>query len=179
MIKKNIIKRKRKTFGTLSIFLIILTILITLSVGYSLYSSKLTILGNVSVTKPEVELPTELSKSYATWQVTNSWPGFYELAIVITNMDDDIDGWVISIDLPNAVLEDQIHAWWSSETTYEPMGDYDRITFKCYDYNKKIPQGSELTIPLSLPLNGDIDVKNIIINDMLITDITRLEPLKR
>ena len=175
MKEKFKIKRKRKTIGTLSIFLIMLTILITISVGYSMFSSRLNIIGNISIIKPEVDLPTELSKSYATWQVTNSWPGFYELSIVITNMDEDINGWVISIDLPNAVLEDQIHAWWSSETTSEPMGDYDRITFKNYDYNGKIPNGGQLTVPLSLPLNGDIDVKNLIINGKLITDFTRIE----
>lgn len=173
------IKRKRKTIGTLSIFIILVVILISISIGYSLFSSQLNILGNVSIKKPEVELPTELSKSYATWQVTNSWPGYYELSIVITNLDEDISGWVISIDLPSAVDETAIHAWWSSETTYEPMGDYDRLIFKNYDYNKNILNGSELTVPLSLPLNGEIDVKNLIINDKLITDFTRIEDLKR
>lgn len=179
MKKRLKVKKKRKVLRTLNIFIIMLILLITISIGYSMFSTQLKMIGKVTITKPEVELPTELSKSSATWQVTNSWPGFYELSIVITNMDEDIDGWVISVDLPNAVLENQIYAWWSSETTYEPMGDYDRISFKCYDYNSKIPNGSQLTVPLSLPLNDEIDVKNLIINGKLITDFTRIENLQR
>ena len=173
------VKKKRKVIGTFNIFIIMLILLMMISIGYSMFSTQLKMIGKVTITKPEVELPTELSKSTATWQVTNSWTGFYEIMIIITNLDEDIDGWVISVDLPNAVLENEIHAYWSSETTYEPMGDYDRITFKCYDYNAKIPYGSEIKVPLSLPLMGEMDVKNIIVNGKLITDITRLEPMKR
>ena len=173
MKKKYTIRKRRKTISVLYIFIIIVIILISVSIGYSKFSSQLNILANVSIIKPTVELPTEFSKSYATWEITNSWPGYYEVLIEIVNLDEDINGWVISIDLPSAIRETDIHAWWSSETTYEELGDYDRVTFRNYDYNKDILSGSKLSVPLSFPLNEELNIKHLIINGKMIRNFTQ------
>lgn len=190
MKKRYSIKKKRKTISTLSILLIILTVSISVSTAYSLYSTKFNIVGTVTAKKDgsgggDIDLPTEESASTAKWNITNSWTNNGELgaqfSVKLTNLDGDITGgWTVSIDLPKELSDLQI--WNVAEKEIVEVGDCKRLTISSGDgWNGNVANGAVLDIGFLAYFQGvqieDMFLKNLVINGKLVVNLERDETM--
>lgn len=182
MIRKNVIKRRKKTIKTSNIVLLLFIGILCLSVGYSYYSTQLNINGNVKMSKEEEgdpDIPTEKSKSRLTVEVTNSWINadmyYYQLNLVLKNLDEDVNGWLITIDVPPYVDVEKSGFWCAAEVTVTEYATFHRISFSNYDWNANVNLEGEFTFGFNIVFTEEIDIKtglkNVIFNEKLIEDI--------
>lgn len=182
MIKKNVIKRRKKTVKTTNIMLLIFIATLCLSVGYSYFSTQLNISGNVKLSNEEEEnpdIPTEKSNSKLTVKLGTSWGSndlyCYNLNLVLKNLDDDVNGWLITIDVPPYVNVEESSFWCAAEVTVTEYATFHRISFSNYSWNANVNQEGELVFGFNIAFTQEIDItnglKNVIFNGKLIEDI--------
>lgn len=181
MKKKYSIRKRRKTIGTIPIIVTVVILLFTISVGYSLFSSQLKLIGNVHIEKegPDLDLPTEISDSDVTWKISATPWGetqvSYYMVITITNNDEDYKSWSFSIDFPPYVIEDKISAWEASSVTVKRVGDYDRVTMEITGWNGEFSKGQKKSSEFIIALNStdDLVLNNFVFNNKLVKNFTK------
>jgi len=179
MIKKNIIKRKKKTVGTFNIFLIILVVLLSFSVGYSYFSSSLNIIGKAELGKVgEPEFPIlQISESELLVGIEARWEHegiyYYNTTLIFKNLDHDFKGWKIAIDVPANVDMEKSAFWCAAEVTIERFEDHCRLTFENYDWNSQVLLNGEINLGFNLAFSQEMamDVSNPTINDAVIENL--------
>ena len=179
MIKKNIIKRKKKTVGTFNIFLVILVVLLSFSVGYSYFSSSLNIIGKVElgrVGEPEFPL-LQISDSTLLVGIEAHWENagihYYNITLVFTNLDHDFKGWKIALDLPTKVDMQNTVFWCAADVTVEEFEDRTRLTFENYDWNSKVDLNGEINLGFNIAFSEEvaINVSNPTLNAAVIENL--------
>lgn len=120
-------------------------------------------------------MPSETSKSTATWSITNEWgegtaesPKFYQVKIDIENHDGPIEQWKISFSVPKGIIPEKINNWSASSTEVEN----NRVYFTCHSWNGNIADGGVLGLEFQLAFEGNAEffVKDIVINNKLIVE---------
>lgn len=164
---------------TFNVFLIIFIGIISLSIGYSYFSSQLNIIGNATLeNQGNLDLPTEKSNNELSVEIGAKWTNgnlhYYNMNLILTNKDEDVKGWVVTMDLPPKVDIANSQFWCAAEVTVERVGDYDRLTFKNYDWNADILVGGQINFGFNIALIDDspIEVKNVVFNNKLMEKIT-------
>lgn len=183
MKKKYTIRRKKRTIGTMYIFVIILIFLVSISLGYSLFSSELKMIGSVSISKEqsgensETDLPIELSNSILNVDIGTHWTSenihYYNMNIILTNLDEDVTEWLITIDVPPKVDVAKSSFWCAAEVEITRVGDHDRITFKNYSWNAEKPINSEIQFGFNIAFSEEVKIQltNVIFNGKLVNNI--------
>lgn len=182
-MKKIKIKRKRKTIGTLSIFIIILTIIITISVGYSMFSSQLNVIGNIVLGKKEInkddfeELPNEKSNSELQIHIGSSWMSeglyFYNMNLKLINLDNDVTQWVVTVDFPEGVNVEKSGFWCAAEVQVIELENCSRLIFTNYDWNGNKPLNSEIDFGFNIAFTEQVQmqIENVTFNRKIIEKI--------
>lgn len=183
MKKKYTIKKRKKTISTVYIFVIILVVLISISVGYSKFSSELKMVGSVSISNQEsggdseTDITTEISKSTLDVEIQTSWTSenlyYYNMNMVLTNLDEDVTEWIMTIDLPPKVDVTSSNFWCAAEVEVTRVGNYDRLTFKNYDWNGEKPINSEIQFGFNIAFTEDvaIELTNVTFNGRLVENV--------
>lgn len=182
MRKKYYIKKKRKLVSSYKIIILLICILLLTSVGYSIFTTTLSLVGNVNLQKQTGgDLPTEISQSSATWEIKAAPWGdeytTYNIQFELENKDEDIDTWVISMDFPPCVIFEDLEAWCVDSYEIEKVGDYDRITFYPASWNAELGLGETLSgVGFNIKLYGKTNMKieNLIFNNRLVTDFEQI-----
>ncbi len=126
-----------------------------ISVGYSLLSQNLTIIGKGNLVINEPELP-----DYSTEYTEESWGSgnlyFYNFYITITNNTDKaIYGWNLLIDVPS---DTQISSYWDTTSVLEG----NKLTLINLNYNGYIDGKKSVTIGITLKTSvANLKLENI------------------
>lgn len=183
MRRKYHMKKKRRLISSYKILSILICILLLIAVGYSISTTTLTIIARVNLERQQdIDLPSEKSKSSATWKIKSEpWDTnghtTYSIEFVLENKDEDYSNWVISMDFPKAVIEEDIQIWGVESHKIEEIGNYHRITFYPFDWNKTINYGDKLTtLGFNIKLSGKTNMKieHLIFNGKLVTDFKQI-----
>lgn len=171
MNKKYTIGKRRKTISALYIFIIMVIILTSVSLGYSKFSSQLKLIGNVSIDR-------EISNSILNVEVGSNWTSentyFYNMNLKLTNLDEDVTEWEVVIDFPPGVDLEKTQFWCAAEVTVKSVGEYSRVVFTNYDWNSNKPINSEIDFGFNMAFSEyvEIKVKNVTFNGKLVKNIT-------
>lgn len=182
MRKKYYIKKKRKLVSSYKILVFLICILLLIAVGYSISTTTLTIIARVNLQKQtDINLPSEKSKSSATWEImTAPWgDGFttYNIQFTLENKDESVNDWTISMDFPPCVIQEEMEVWGAVSYEIERVGDYDRITFHAQEWNAQLDLGETLDeLGFNIRLNGktNMEIDHLIFNNKLVTDFKQI-----
>jgi len=175
-MKKYTIRKKRKTISAMYIFIIILVLLTSISIGYSLFSSQNTIIGKIIL--GNVEFPTlNISDSTLLVGIEAHWENagthYYNITLIFTNLDHDFKGWKLAIDVPANVDMEKSAFWCAADVTIETFEDHCRLTFENYDWNSEVLLNGEINLGFNLALSENVpmSVSNPTINDAIIENL--------
>lgn len=182
MKKKYTIRKRKKTISTMYIFIILLTILISISVGYSLFSSELDIVAKVLLKKvvaddDYTELPSQLSNSELKVHVGAMWQqeGYYiyNMNLKLINLDNDVEEWIMTVDLPLSVSVEKTDFWCAAHVEIIEFEHGSRLVFSNYDWNGSKPVNSEIDFGFNLAFSEQvkINIENVTFNRRLVQKI--------
>lgn len=168
--KSNLKKMSLKTIVLIIIFIFFFTI----SVGYSYLKQSLSMLGKSTIVQQSGSNEFEDGNSTYTWEITSSWGQggtsmiFYNIKLVVVNMDKDIESWEIGFDIPESYNDAQSNIWSASARTYENG----RLTLFAHDYESFLAKGDILTIEFQLAFDEEVDLylNNLTLNGYLATN---------
>ena len=167
--KRNVSKLKLKT-----LVLIIVTIFfLTISVGYSYLKQSLTFSGKSTIVQQGGSGDFVEGVSTYTWEITSSWGQggssimFYNIKLIIVNMDEDIQSWEVGFDIPPYYNNEKSNTWSASRREYENG----RLTLYAHDYESFVGKGDSLTLEFQLAFDEAVDfyLNNVSLNGYLIT----------
>lgn len=177
MRKKYTIRKKRKTISTMYIFIILLVLLLSTSVGYSLFSSNFNIIGKIQLGENYAELPTELSNSELKVHVGSSWEqeGFYvfNINLKLINLDENLTSWVVTVDFPHGVSIEKSQFWCAADVEVLILEDCTRLIFTNYDWNgdKKLNEEIDFGFNIAFAENVQMQVENVTFNRRLVQNV--------
>lgn len=182
MKKKYTIRKKKKTISTMYIFIILLVMLISFSVGYSLFSSELNIVSKVILEKvvaddDYTELPGQISDSELIVHVGSMWEQegcyIYNMNLKLINLDRDVEEWIVTVDLPANVSVEKTDFWCAAHVEIIELENGSRLVFSNYDWNGAKPINSEIDFGFNLAFTEQvkINVENVTFNRRLINKI--------
>lgn len=171
MKKKYTIKKKTKTISVLYIFIIIFIILMTISIGYSKFSSQLNLIGNISLDRKISSNSTLNVNVNSNWTSENIY--YYNMNLKLINLDEEVSEWEVVIDFPSGVNIQKSQFWCAAEVKVENIGNYSRVIFKNYDWNANKPLNSEIDFGFNIAFSEYVEIKveNVTFNGKPIKEI--------
>jgi len=156
--------------------------LISFSVGYSLFSSELNIVSKVILEKvvaddDYTELPGQISDSELIVHLGSMWEQegcyIYNMNLKLINLDRDVEEWIVTVDLPAHVSVEKTDFWCAAHVEIIELENGSRLVFSNYDWNGTKPINSEIDFGFNLAFTEKvkINVENVTFNRRLINKI--------
>lgn len=170
-------KKETKRISLRAVVIIIISVFfLTISVGYSYLKQSLNITGKSSIVAQQGggDVEYEEGNSTYSWNVISSWgegtpeaPLFFQASITVINMDEDIESWELSFDVPESFNNEKSNAWSASEKIYENG----RVTIKAQSWNAFVPKGGELVFEMQYAFDSNVEfrIDNLALNGKLAT----------